>query len=569
MKSAGIGWPQAHTNPEKMANLALQAQISLGFENVRVPFDQTVEAEALGAKLQYGGELDFPEVSPGSYSDALELKPDRDTISKGRIPVVLDAISRVRHHDQCEAPIISGIVGPFSVIAQRFGLERCLKWTVKSPEQIELAMESITPFLIAYANEQVKSGADIVSIEDMASSPDLLNPKFFNGRASRYLGTLINSIDAPVVLHICGNATGILEKMVELAPAAIHLDAATDLRRARYLSEGKVKLAGNLSPVATLLRGQEEDVKRAVILAVQAGMDLVSPGCSLSPLTPSANISSMVQTVRQLEFARDAHANFAESDVERVSVNYEAVRTKHPATAEALQVHEDVEPILAELTKAVVEGNLDEVQKKTKEALETLEPARVIRNGLVAGISTVGKMWDRGEYFLPEVILASDAMQAGVRACEEKMHAAYEREGKVIAFVAEGDIHDIGKSIVISFLRASGYEVVDLGKNVADADVVRAVLMERPLLICGSALMTTTMSAFPRIAEMLLKNGIEVPLAIGGGAVTQEFAESFPLGIYGEKPNDAVLAAELSKKGVSWLDIRMRIVNANSKGEEE
>jgi methanol corrinoid protein len=68
---------------------------------------------------------------------------------------------------------------------------------------------------------------------------------------------------------------------------------------------------------------------------------------------------------------------------------------------------------------------------------------------------------------------------------------------------------------------------------------------------------------------MLIKNGMEVPLAIGGGAVTQEFAESFPLGVYGEKPNDAVLAAELSKKGVGWRDIRRRIVDANSRGAEE
>jgi methanol corrinoid protein len=277
----------------------------------------------------------------------------------------------------------------------------------------------------------------------------------------------------------------------------------------------------------------------------------------------------MVRAVRELETTRDVRASWAGSGLEDVSVNYEVAKIKHIATATAPEAHEEVEPILAELSMAVVQGNLDEVQKKTRKALETIEPARVIRSALVAGISTVGKMWDRGEYFLPEVILASDAMQTGVKVCEEKMQAAYERQGKVVTFVAEGDIHDIGKSIVISFLRANGYEVVDLGKNVADADVVRAVLKEKPLLVCGSALMTTTMSAFPRIAELLTKNGVEVPLAIGGGAVTQEFAESFPLGVYGEKPNDAVIAAELSKKGVGWRDIRRRIDDVSSKRAEE
>ena len=564
MKIAGTSWPEAHRDPNKMANLAVAAQNSLGFENVRMPFDQTVEAEALGASIRYGGELDFPEVSSVPYTDASQLKVAGDIMLRGRIGVVLNAISIARLDSRCEAPIVSGIVGPFSVVAQTFGLERCLKWTVRSPDSVARAMEEILPFLVSYANEQVKRGSDIISIEDMASSPDMLNPKFFKDIASKYLGELIDSIDAPVILHICGNATKIIEKMVELAPNAIHLDAETDLSVARKVSRGKVKLAGNLSPVTTLLRGNENDVKQAVIKAVQGGICIVSPGCSLSPMTPSANIRAMIQAAKELESGKGSSLAGIGTSLEDVFVNYEVEKSRSSVKPPAQPVEKVREPVLAELANAVLRGDADEVRRQTKKAMERFEPSYIIENGLTPGITAVSRMWDTGEYFLPEVIVASDALQIGVKLCEEAMNKAYERKGKVITFVPEGDIHDIGKNIVVSFLRAAGFEVVDLGKNVTDDRVVEAVMKEKPLLVCGSALMTTTMSAFPRIAAKLVQSGAKVPLAVGGGAVTQEFAESFALGVYGERPNDAIVAAELAKVGTDWQSIRKKLMGRTS-----
>lgn len=544
---------------QEMATLSLAAQKHFGFENVRVPFDQTVEAEALGAAIHYGGELDFPEVTSSPFSDASAMRVDSDVMSKGRIQVVLDAISLLRANPECGSPIISGIVGPFSVVAQTFGLERCLKWTVRSPELVTHAMDAILPFLVSYANQQVRSGSDIISIEDMASSPDMLNPRFFKDRVAGYLGSLIESIDAPVILHVCGNATMIVERMAELHPAAIHLDAQTNLKIAKTASQGKVKLAGNLSPVSTLLRGTPDDVRRAVIQAVQGGISIVSPGCSLSPMTPSANIIAMIQATRELESGKSRHIAGLGDGLDEVFVNYEIARnrlTSHPPVPSEPEVKE---PALAELTSAVVKGDAEEVRRQTEKALRRFEASYVIENGLTPGIDIVSKLWDQGDYFLPEVIVASDALQAGISICEEAMNKGYERKGKVMTFVAEGDIHDIGKNIVVSFLRAAGYEVLDLGKNVSDDDVIKAAMTAKPLLICGSALMTTTMSAFPRIADRMMKNGMDIPLAIGGGAVTQEFAESFSLGIYGENPNDAIRAANLARGGAKWEEIRARL----------
>lgn len=301
MKAVGVTWPEGHMQSEKMASLAIAGHLNLGFDNVRIPFDQTVEAEALGGKVTYGRELAFPEVHVPVGGPPGDLRADENTLVRGRIPIVLDAITKARQQLPCNAPIVAGIVGPLSVGAQAFGLETYLKWTLRDPEGISHSLETITPFLASYAKEQIKRGADIVSIEDMVSSPDILDPKFFRERVSPHLKKLIDSIEAPVVLHICGNATAIVADMVELGPAAISLDAKTDLVKATEAAKGKVKLAGNLSPVTTLLGGTPQDVTRAVNKAVKLGIDIVSPGCSLSPLTSTDNVKAMVQAAREIE----------------------------------------------------------------------------------------------------------------------------------------------------------------------------------------------------------------------------------------------------------------------------
>ena len=306
MKTVGVTWPAGHMESEKMASLAIAAHLNLGFDNVRIPFDQTVEAEALGGKVTYGGELAFPEVHVPLAGPPGNLKADENALERGRIPIVLDAIAKARQHVPCNAPIVAGIVGPLSVGAQAFGLEAYLKWTLRDPEGVKHSLETITPFLASYAKEQIRSGADIVSIEDMVSSPDILDPRFFREKVSPYLKKLIDSIEAPVVLHICGNSTSIVADMVELGPAAISLDAKTDLVKASGAAKGKVKLAGNLSPVHTLLGGTPQDVTRAVNEAVKLGIDIVSPGCSLSPLTSTDNVRAMVQTAREIERGKTA-----------------------------------------------------------------------------------------------------------------------------------------------------------------------------------------------------------------------------------------------------------------------
>jgi len=206
----------------------------------------------------------------------------------------------------------------------------------------------------------------------------------------------------------------------------------------------------------------------------------------------------------------------------------------------------------------VVKGDDEGILPAVKEALGKKSPMDVINDGLVAGMNEVSRLWDEGVYFLPQVILASDAMNVGIAECEKAMGKAMVRKAKVVTHTAEGDIHDIGQVIVNALLNANGFEVVNLGADVPVDTVVSAVKQHKPVMVTGTALMTTTMTAFPKIAHQLKVAGIVIPFVCGGGAVSEEYVTSFELGIHGKEAAQAPGMAEDALSGSSWDAMRSK-----------
>jgi methanol corrinoid protein len=211
--------------------------------------------------------------------------------------------------------------------------------------------------------------------------------------------------------------------------------------------------------------------------------------------------------------------------------------------------------VMKKVIDCVVEGDTDSIAAVVNEALVTKDPLDVIK-ALVEGMNEVSRLWDAGVYFLPQAIISSDAMLEGVDICEAKLGAALQKKGIVITHTAEGDIHDLGQKIANALLRANGYEVIDLGKDVLVDDVVAAVKSKKPAMLTGTALMTTTMTAFERIANKLKQDGIELPFVCGGGAVSEEYVTKYPMGIWGKDASQAPLMAADAVEGKSWSAMR-------------
>jgi len=211
---------------------------------------------------------------------------------------------------------------------------------------------------------------------------------------------------------------------------------------------------------------------------------------------------------------------------------------------------------LEKVFACVLDGDSDEIEALVQEALTTKDPMVVINEGLIKGMNEVSRLWEVGEYYLPQAIVASDAMLMGLEVCEQKLGQSMEKKGTIITHTAEGDIHDLGQKIVNALLRANGYNVIDLGKDVLVDDVIAAVKKHKPMMVTGTALMTTTMTAFERISNRLRKDGIDLPLICGGGAVSLEYVTGYPLGVYGKDASQAPKMANDVVNGDDWNKLR-------------
>jgi 5-methyltetrahydrofolate--homocysteine methyltransferase len=197
--------------------------------------------------------------------------------------------------------------------------------------------------------------------------------------------------------------------------------------------------------------------------------------------------------------------------------------------------------ILNEIKNAIVDGQNTVVKEKVEAALEqSLDPADILNTGMVDAMAEVGQRFERGEWFVPEMLLAARAMQAGLSVLRPSLvKADYKATGKVAIGTVKGDLHDIGKNLVGMMLEGAGFEIIDLGTDVSPEKVVAVVRESSPDIVALSALLTTTMPNMKATIEALKTAGLRnrVKVIIGGAPVTEAYANQ--IGADGFSPNAA------------------------------
>jgi len=187
------------------------------------------------------------------------------------------------------------------------------------------------------------------------------------------------------------------------------------------------------------------------------------------------------------------------------------------------------EEILTRLRDAIVNLDIEAVQKAAKDAIEAGIPAyKAVMDGMAKGMEIVGQKYEDGEYFLAELIMAGETMKEGMAILEPHLKAGeIETAGKVVIGTVRGDLHDIGKNVVVTLLKAANFEVIDLGVDVSPEQFVEAVKKHNPDIVAMSALLTTTMIEMENVIESLKKSGLrdKVKIIIGGAPITPEYAE--------------------------------------------
>ena len=208
------------------------------------------------------------------------------------------------------------------------------------------------------------------------------------------------------------------------------------------------------------------------------------------------------------------------------------------------------------ISQGVLDGKRKVVEPLVKEQIDAgKDPVDIVTYALMPGIQVQCEMYDLGLSFVPEILMSNDAMQGGIKLCQEKI-GDVPSKGNIASFVAEGDLHDIGKNICAAILRANGFKVFDIGRDVPKEEVLKVVKENDIKLVCGSTLMSTTKPGLVDTSLLLELEKTGVSVACGGAAVSKAFVNTFRNSLYTKSPLETVHAAGDIMNGKKWEEFR-------------
>jgi len=223
-----------------------------------------------------------------------------------------------------------------------------------------------------------------------------------------------------------------------------------------------------------------------------------------------------------------------------ILVKLESVVTKNK--------EQNMETLIQEIYTAVMDGKNAIVQEKVQASLAAGVPATSILNdGMIAAMSEVGRLFEEGEYFVPEMLISARAMQAGLVLLKPSLKEAdFKSRGKVVVGTVKGDLHDIGKNLVAMMLEGAGFEIIDLGTDVTAEKFVAAIRENDAQMVAMSALLTTTMLAMASTIDFLKEAGVrdQVKIMVGGAPVTEDYARQIGADGFARDASRAVALAK-------------------------
>lgn len=291
---------QMFTDPEAMVETVSAAIFRFELDAMMIVADLTVDTEAMGCELRFP-ENELPSVRTHpvkTLDDIRALKPTNPHCD-GRMPVILESIRGLTK--KFSLLMGSGSCGPFTAAAELAGVEDFALKTITEPDFVARLMDYTTSQIIRYNRAQAEAGSGVIMIGEPSAS--ILSPKAYERFAQPCMERIIQSLDCPVVLHICGDARHLVGLMSQCGAAALSFDAPVDLAWAAEQVPETMIIAGNLDPVSVMYEKSPEGVALATrgMLESMRGKPYYIPasGCDLMPDTPLENIDAFFQTVKQ------------------------------------------------------------------------------------------------------------------------------------------------------------------------------------------------------------------------------------------------------------------------------
>ena len=443
------------------------------------------------------------------------------------------------------------------------GLEDAMKMVYEDRGLMEELLDISADWCAGLCGAAVAGGADFVWVgDDVAFKTGLFLPpqimrEMWLPRLARIIAPAKRA-GKPVMFHSDGNVTDLVPMLLEVGIDCVQpMDPyGVDYREMKKRFGSRVCLAGNIDIEFPLAHGTpadvEKDVKEHLETLMPGGGYVCGSSHSIVNYIPHENFIAMLNAIHRYGVYGAAWTGAEASRAE-------ARAEKQPLRAtEAAHVQRIGSPAMKRVFSDVYRGRQKEIRASIETALaDHVAPMRILAEALTPAIKAVGANFSAGDMFLPELLMASGAMQEAMKLLTPLLKGEREstRKARVLLGTIKGDLHDIGKNIVKALLEGNGFEVVDIGIDNAPPKFVEAARRCAPDVIGYSGLLTTTLGGMPEQMQALRKAGLrEKTITIVGGApVTKDFAERNGVDLFGKDANEGILAieAELARRAGS------------------
>jgi [methyl-Co(III) methanol-specific corrinoid protein]:coenzyme M methyltransferase len=302
LNQLGYRFATVHLDAKKMAESAATTPKFFGFESAVVPFDLTVEAEALGCEINvyaHSEDILYPTIKEKIIhnEEEMDIEIPKDLLQRGRIQLVKEAIKILQEDIGGEYAVGTYVLGPFTLAGQIMELNELLKLSFKKPDKVGKLLDLLADVIIMVAKEYESAGVDYITVREMGATSDVLSPRVFKSLILPYLQKVFRELKGNTVLHICGKTNDIVGFMMESGTKAISVDQKNDISETRKKLGKDALIFGNYDPYNVLVRGDTELVRSTIGRCIEEGVSAVWPGCDIWPTVPPENMKVMMDEI--------------------------------------------------------------------------------------------------------------------------------------------------------------------------------------------------------------------------------------------------------------------------------
>ncbi|GAB6155527.1 hypothetical protein JCM17380_42780 [Desulfosporosinus burensis] len=551
-----------------MAKAKIKAHQKFGGDVLIAGTDLFTPVENLGAVLDY---LPYAQPSlvthPAPTKEAFYrlkgnyLRKGFDP-EKGRLRAIQEEIRTfIKEGWKDTHALATPVGGPITTAQLVTGTDEFFSYLADDPDYAKEIIELSLDVCKNICRMMFEAGMDVCNILDPFCSSDVIPPEIYREFGLPYQKRLfeyINEIGGIGFTHTCTFTQPIWNDIASNGSINFNGDLYPGADLTKRAIGDKMSLMGTLSPYSTLTHGTPEDVAREVKkLAVEVGYNggfICMPGCDIDWTVPEENMRALIDTCASIKYPIDIDALGDLSDV------YLAGQPKHPgmrkiSTENDQQVRMGINKtqtqktpeaeILFKLADAITEYDGDKVVELTKQGLDLgITPQQIIFDGLSLGMKMVGDLYERNERFITDMLKSAKTMEKAMPILIPLLEASGAGEGNketVVMGLIRGNTQDIGKNLVVLMLKANGFKVIDLGKNVTPEQFIEAAEANNAVAIGISVMTNSSVNYAEKVTKMLSEQGKREKYLVmtGGAAMNEKIAEQIGT-TYGSDANAAV-----------------------------